>query len=212
MTWILFHFNQLTNGYNLIIIAVLVSILIILISYFYYKKFMEKECFKCKKTLPLSSFYKHPQMGDGHLNKCKECNKIDVKANYKSNLCKPGYKEKERKRGRDKYHRIYGPGYNFAKPENNERWISKFPEKILASKNSASIKASIGFEKHHWSYNEPHWKDIIELTKPDHMKAHRFLFYDQERMMYRKFDTFELLDTKEKHFSYINHCIKNYED
>jgi hypothetical protein len=67
-------------------------------------------------------------------------------------------------------------------------------------------------EKHHWSYNEEHFKDVIWLTKKEHMKGHRFIIYDQERKMYRRIDTNELLDTKEKHERWIKYCIENKED
>ena len=57
---------------------------------------MEKTCFKCGKLLPLSSFYKHSGMADGHLNKCKDCTRNDTKINRKE---KEGYyKEYDRNR------------------------------------------------------------------------------------------------------------------
>lgn len=42
-----------------------------------------KKCFKCGKEKELSCFYKHRAMKDGHLNKCKDCTKGDVKSNSK---------------------------------------------------------------------------------------------------------------------------------
>ena len=40
-----------------------------------------KTCFKCGDEKELNAFYKHPKMPDGHVNKCKECNKRDVREN-----------------------------------------------------------------------------------------------------------------------------------
>lgn len=162
-----------------------------------------KVCFKCGLEKPLNEFYKHPQMPDGYLNKCKECAKKDVKNTYQINITKIEYVVEERKRGRNKYRRLY-IGTGKANAESNIRWEIKYPEKKEAASYSAHIKPpQQGLEKHHWSYNEEHYKDVIWLSKKYHMKAHRFIKYDQEFKMYRAKDTGELLDTKNKHDKYI---------
>lgn len=56
----------------------------------------EKRCFKCGVTKELTEFYAHKQMKDGHLNKCKECAKRDVKENYEGN--REHYTKYERQR------------------------------------------------------------------------------------------------------------------
>jgi hypothetical protein len=45
-----------------------------------------KRCFKCLCEKPLEAFYRHARMGDGHLNKCKECTKRDVAEHRQANL------------------------------------------------------------------------------------------------------------------------------
>lgn len=57
---------------------------------------LEKECFKCNTVKPLTEFYKHSMMADGHLNKCKQCAKRDVAEHREKNLDKIRAYDRER--------------------------------------------------------------------------------------------------------------------
>ena len=96
-----------------------------------------KKCFKCGESKDLSLFYKHKQMKDGHLNKCKECSKKDVQTNYRENI--DHYKEYERSRAslphREKLRKDYAKT-----PQGKERgciakrkWAKRNPIKRMAS-------------------------------------------------------------------------------
>lgn len=172
---------------------------------------MEKKCFKCNEKKSLNQFYAHKQMPDGHLNKCIECTKIDVKNRFNKLKEDQDFINSERKRGREKYRRLYA-GTSKANKITSQNYRNKFPEKVLAKNKLGNKHKLDGYERHHWSYNEIHFCDIIHIEKKNHLKAHRFLVYDNEFFMYRRFDNMTLLDTKEKHLEFINYCINNLED
>ena len=177
-----------------------------------------KICFKCKEDKSLSDYYKHKKMGDGHLNKCKSCTKKDTKERTEINISTSEGLENERKRHRDKYHRLkykdkHKPTYEMKKKA-MDKYKEKFPEKIKAKIKMGKTKAKIkGNHLHHWSYNEEHYKDVIELSVADHNTVHRHTIYDQERRMYRvaaKFGLWNvgtLLDTRAKSENYYSQLL-----
>lgn len=170
-----------------------------------------KKCICCGIEKELTEYYVHPQMGDGHLNKCKNCVRNYVRQRDKALRSTTEGLMADRKRGREKYYRLYQ--YKPHDPEIRKKsmleYKKRYPEKQKAKNMSNSIVPPDGTEKHHWSYCEEHWKDVIFLSNSDHNKLHRYMIYDQERMMYRTINGI-LLDTREAHEKYLN-SIKNLE-
>lgn len=162
---------------------------------------------------PLDNFYKNKGMLDGHAGRCKECSKKEVKENTEKNkLTNPNYVEEERLRGRDKYDRLCSDGRDKKptyeqKKETIQRYHDKFPEIRKAHLATINMKCEVkGNNLHHWSYNDEHLQDVIELTVKQHKTAHRFLVYNQEAKMYETLNGV-LLKTKEIHELYITQYI-----
>lgn len=121
----------------------------------------DKQCFKCLRVLPRTSFYAHSRMGDGLLGKCKDCAKADVKKNYQDR--RQQYSEYEKERNRD-------PDRRARKNEYGRRHREKYPDKtaartavgnairdgkLIRPDNCQRCGASCKVEAHHKDYSKP---------------------------------------------------------
>lgn len=142
-----------------------------------------KECFKCGEILPLDCFYRHKQMADGHLNKCKSCNKKDSIKDYNKKVLDLEWKLKERERSREKMRKARKIGkYNVTSPElkkvYTENYNKKFPEKAASRIFSQRLKpkpclicgSEENIEGHHEDYSKP--KEITWLCRKHHYAIH----------------------------------------
>ena len=136
-----------------------------------------KECFKCNTVKPLSEFYKHSGMADGHLNKCKECTKNDATGHRNKNLEK--IRAYDRARGKI-------PERIKASVEINKAWRAEDRRRAAAHNAvSRAIKTGnlvripcirCGEEKslaHHEDYDKP--LEVMWLCQPCHKQRHKEL-------------------------------------
>lgn len=161
----------------------------------------DKICIACGIRKPLEEFYKHKQMSDGHLGKCKDCCKRQ--SNERESLLRndPKWVEKEKIRSREKYDRL-----NYK--EKQKEWDKNKPWKNTSVYKNLNRDLRVnGFvekdEKiHHWNYNNEYLKDVFILSEKLHRKLHSFLVFDIDKLIFI-YDG-EVLDSKEKHASCIN--------
>lgn len=167
-----------------------------------------KKCYVCNIIKQLSEYSKDKKMSEGVLNQCKKCVLKRTRIRNSELRKNPEYLNKARERSRISY---------FKNEHNKKRKTDKnkikqqdlksrelFPEKYRARNSSGRMKKENKKNHlHHWSYNDEHFRDCIELNHAEHSKLHRYMIYDQERKMYRTIEGM-LLDTKKAHINYYN--------
>lgn len=137
---------------------------------------MFKTCFKCKLNLSLDNFYKHPQMPDGTVNKCKECNKKDVSLNYRKNIVHYAKYEKFRGHhsGPPKNTKEYRRKQNIRQQTRRGILSGKIQEKNYCERcNAKDVKIEI----HHLDYELP--LNFKFVCRPCHMWFHGKNSYEE---------------------------------
>jgi hypothetical protein len=134
-----------------------------------------KNCFKCQQNKPLEQFYKHPQMSDGHLNKCKSCTKEDVSKNYRERkeYYVEFYREREHRPERKKQRADHRRQYRKRYPEKKRAHAAvnnAIRDKRLFRQPCEVCGTTKGVEGHHEDYNQP--LKVRWLCFADHRAEH----------------------------------------
>ncbi len=129
-----------------------------------------KICRQCGIEKPFGEYYVHPQMADGHLNKCKGCVKIRITKHRGENVDKIRKYDRLRGRTDERKERVSRDRYKYKdkKYEYNRKHREKYPEKYTArNRLHAAVRdgrlekqpcESCGNEKvhaHHDDYSKP---------------------------------------------------------
>ena len=114
-------------------------------------------------------------MGDGHLNKCKDCTKKDARNRWIKNSKDPEWVEKERARGRDKYTRL---NYRKKYEDRNLRKLLPNAYGNIARKLRQHKITKKGFEFHHWNYHI--LNSVFQLSIKAHKCIHRHMTFTRD--------------------------------
>lgn len=137
-----------------------------------------KTCFKCKKTLPRSEFYKHAAMGDGLLGKCKECARHDALIHRHNHA--DYYRDYDKKRAKLDHRKKLGVSITKKRRKVGDGYEVAHATIARAIKNGSLEKqpcqmcgATYFIHAHHDDYSKP--LEVMWLCAAHHKARHAFL-------------------------------------
>ena len=145
----------------------------------------QKKCFKCGEIKLLSDFYKHPRMADGHVNKCKECNKKDVRENLQKNNEHYSAYDKERLKDKTSERYIKKLAWGREYHHKNKHKRSAQTKVSTAVRNGTLLKSEFceccgspsNIHAHHSSYSKEMWTVVTWLCGKCHVRLHKDFEY-----------------------------------
>jgi hypothetical protein len=147
-----------------------------------------KKCISCGEEKILDEYYKHSQMKDGRLNKCKDCCKQDNRKNRVDNI--DYYREYDRMRSvnsdRVEARKQYEEDHKDQVDRTKSEWRKRNKDKSRAHRKVAyeikkgslstrpcEICGNDRTEAHHEDYSKP--LDIVWLCDTCHKQRHKDL-------------------------------------
>lgn len=128
-----------------------------------------KTCRGCQLTKAMTDFYRHSQMGDGHLNYCMDCVRKRVAVHRKKNA------ERIRAYDRSRGFRVY----------DRKKVEARNAVKVAIDRGELKVKPcercgfALGVHAHHEDYDRP--LDVVWLCQKHHAERHREINAERRR-------------------------------
>jgi hypothetical protein len=136
---------------------------------------LQKPCICCGEEKSLADFYPHPQMADGHLNKCKPCVRRYQQERYRYLFdTDPAFRAKQRQRNRRRMRSQKARQRDRERRQANIALNNAVRDGRVEQPELCSVcgkEPEVRMEAHHEDYSKPF--DVEWLCSICHGKRHR---------------------------------------
>src|ERR1700691_3817842 len=134
-----------------------------------------KRCFKCGIVKPISEFYRHSAMTDGHLGKCKDCARADTatRATEKREEIRRYDRKRQQRPERRLRKLVYQARGRRSHPEKSRARgvVSKAIKSGRLVREPCRVCGNPKSEAHHEDYSKP--LEVIWLCLEHHREHHK---------------------------------------